>query len=118
MFPILTFVSLLIALAFSGKCDAANFICPDPRITEAAEAARVKSAIFWTGKPLPGNWYAPCPIQVVAANHSGGGMTQFRFDDGEVHSWSMKVEGQRAAILQDVIPHEVDHAVRASLVRH
>lgn len=109
---------LLVLLTLQEHCIAANFICSDHEITSAAEAARVKSAIFWTGKPLPGNWYAPCPIQVVAASHSGGGMTQFRFEDGEVHSWSMRIEGSKAVLLKDVIPHEVDHAVRASLVRH
>lgn len=104
--------------AVSVRTEAANFVCADQEILKAAEAARIDSALFWTGKRLPGDWYAPCPIRVVPAEHSGGGMTQFRFESGEVHGWSMTVEGSRSAIIRDVIPHEVDHAVRASLLRH
>lgn len=94
-----------------------NFTADDPEIRTAAEAARVASARFWTGEPLPGRWSRPCPVTVRLIDHAGGGRTSFVFRDGEVGGWSMHVEGRRTAILKDVIPHEVDHAVRASLVR-
>lgn len=97
---------------------AANFTCADPGILSAAETARIHSAVFWSGAPLPGDWSTPCPITVRAASHSGGGVTQFRFEHGEVFDWSMTIEGTRDSLLNDVLPHEVDHAVRASLVRH
>jgi hypothetical protein len=35
-----------------------------------------------------------------------------------VFGWTMQVTGTRPALLGDVIPHEVDHMVRATLVRH
>ena len=95
-----------------------NFVGHDRELIEVAEQARLTSAQFWTGQPLPGDWSFPCPITVRSASHSGGGTTQFRFENGEVHSWSMTIEGTRSALINDVIPHEVDHMVRASLIRH
>lgn len=108
---------------------AQNFTGSDPAILEAAETARIESAIFWTGHDLPGRWSSPCPIVIeprparreqqsdVSDHHSSSGRTTFQFEDGEVHGWRMFVSGSREAILVDVIPHEVDHMVRASLVR-
>ncbi|QDU38880.1 hypothetical protein Mal4_32120 [Maioricimonas rarisocia] len=96
---------------------AGNFECVDPAIRTAAEAARLRSARFWTGRDLPGRWAHPCPITVRLDRSTGGGMTRFTFAGGEVFGWSMLVCGTRQAILEDVIPHEVDHAVRASIVR-
>ncbi|QDT31010.1 thioredoxin family protein [Thalassoglobus polymorphus] len=109
---------LVFALLLSPSTLAENFTCADPAIAIAAEKARLESAIFWTGSPLPGDWFRPCPISVRNAQHSGGGVTRFRFENGEVFDWSMTLEGPHALLLRDVIPHEVDHAVRASLVRH
>ncbi len=109
---------LVFAFLLSRPILAENFTCADPAIVTAAENARLQSAIFWTGSPLPGDWFRPCPISVRDAQHSGGGATRFRFENGEVFDWSMSLEGPHALLLRDVIPHEVDHAVRASLVRH
>ncbi len=109
---------LIVVAILSRSVCAGNFVCSDLEIVAAAEQARLKSAIFWTGSPLQGDWYRPCPISVRDAQHSGGGATRFRFADGEVFDWSMTIEGPRELLLRDVIPHEVDHAVRASLVRH
>ena len=96
---------------------AGNFLCDDPQIEAAAEQARLRSALFWSGAPLPGEWSTPCPIAATAANHSGSGKTQFRLEQGEVFGWRMEIAGTRDGLLRNVIPHEVDHMVRASLVR-
>jgi hypothetical protein len=100
-----------------GAAPGPNFTDGDPELVAAAERARHDSAIFWTGEPLPGRWSSPCPVDWQPAAHSGGGQTRFRFDRGEVSGWRMQIAGRRDAVLADVIPHEVDHMVRASLVR-
>lgn len=89
----------------------------DEETTTVAENARWRSAMYWTGEPLPGNWARPCPISVRATDSAGGGTTRFYLDRGEVTGWSMAVEGRREAVVESVIPHEVDHMVRATLVR-
>ena len=103
----------LVHYVFAGQ----NFDCRDSEIRKNAERCRVRSAQFWSGEDLPGDWSRPCPITVSIQDHSGGGATHFLFDRGEVSGWHMQVEGRREAILEDVLPHEVDHMVRASLVR-
>lgn len=108
---------LLCWLIVSSTCHAANFTHPDPQVVATAEAARLNSARFWTGQPLPGDWSCPCPIQATLSNSPGSGSTRFTFANGEVFNWSMSVQGTRTAILADVIPHEVDHMVRATLAR-
>ncbi|MFV0446746.1 MAG: thioredoxin domain-containing protein [Planctomycetaceae bacterium] len=107
---------LLFSLASHVWADG-NFTGADPEVLTAAEQARVASAMFWTGHELPGRWTVPCPVNVQPAVHDGGGTTTFLFDRGEVSGWEMTVTGRRERILADVIPHEVDHMVRASLVR-
>jgi hypothetical protein len=96
---------------------AGNFVCSDPEIVRVAEQARIRSAEFWTGAPLPGNWSRPCPITVHRTDRPGSGSTTFSFENGEVFNWRMALSGDRESLLRDVIPHEVDHMVRASLVR-
>lgn len=108
---------LLFLLCRSATAQYDNFTCDDPALVAAAEQARVASALFWSGRALPGRWSRPCPITVQPAEHSGGGSTSFQFDRGEVSGWRMTIAGQREALLADVVPHEVDHMVRASLVR-
>lgn len=96
---------------------AQNFTSPDSDLCRAAESAREKSAIFWSGGPLPGDWYQPCPVEWQVRSGSGSGWTAFQIQNGEVSGWRMTLRGERDAVLRDVIPHEVDHAVRASLCR-
>ncbi len=96
---------------------AQNFTCDDAEIIARAEQARSESAIYWSGEELPGRWSAACPIVITPADHSGGGATTFQFAGGEVYGWRMQISGRREALLADVVPHEVDHMVRASLVR-
>lgn len=112
-------VSTLLWIIFSPlESQAGNFTSMDAEIVSAAEAARRNSALFWTGQPLPGDWSAPCPIFVHPTSQAGGGATRFRFENGEVFDWSMTITGSQKSLFSDVIPHEVDHTVRASLVRH
>lgn len=110
-------VALLTLTLITTSADAQNFICDDTEIVARAEQARRESAIYWSGEELPGRWSVACPITVTPANHAGGGATTFQFGGGEVYGWRMQISGRREALLNDVIPHEVDHMVRASLVR-
>ncbi|MEZ6066021.1 MAG: hypothetical protein R3B90_10005 [Planctomycetaceae bacterium] len=103
--------------AGSSALNTGNFAGSDHEIVAAAELARVRSARFWSSAELPGRWSTPCLIRVDSHSAGAGGKTQFVFDRGEVSGWSMTVQGPRAELLADVIPHEVDHMVRASLVR-
>lgn len=97
---------------------AGNFVCQQPELVPIAEQARTRSALFWSGSTLPGEWSRPCPISVVPTLPAGGGRTQFQFVQGEVFGWRMSVSGTAAELQSNIIPHEVDHMVRASLVRH
>lgn len=87
-----------------------------PEFIEAAERARIHSAEYWTGKRLP-NWADDCEIRWKQTSGSAGGAAHFSFIDGEVTGWSLDLQGPFNAVLRDVIPHEVDHMVRASIVR-
>lgn len=93
-----------------------NFTGHDPGLLVVAEQARLDSALYWTGEPLPGRWSQPCPI-TWTRGPAAGGATRFTFDRGEVSGWQMTLTGPRDDIVSDVLPHEVDHMVRASLVR-
>ncbi|MBX3442382.1 MAG: thioredoxin family protein [Planctomyces sp.] len=109
---------VLASVAAEGIAGGRNFVCDDPSLAAAAEAERVRSARFWSGRDLPGDWHRPCPIAVNAGEAaSGAGRTRFTIRDGEVYGWRMDVAGSRETLLRDVVPHEVDHMVRASLVR-
>ncbi|MFG0336046.1 MAG: hypothetical protein ACF8TS_22020 [Maioricimonas sp. JB049] len=114
---LLRLLPVLLLVPAANASATGNFDCADTAIRSSAEAARIRSARFWTARELPGRWARPCPITVRFDRSTGGGMTRFTFANGEVFGWSMHVCGTRQAILDDVIPHEVDHAVRASLVR-
>lgn len=96
---------------------AQNFVAAQSEYVQIAERSRLQSARFWTGQPLPGTWSAPCPIRVHRVNAQGVGRTTFTFENGEVFGWRMEVSGTDEELRRDVIPHEVDHAVRASLLR-
>lgn len=110
-FNALLIVTLLSTNVFAGV----NFTCSDNAIAAAAEDCRVASAMRWVGYILP-DWPQPCSIEVRDADHTGSGYTKFTFREGEATNFTMLVEGSRHIILEDVLPHEVDHAVRASIV--
>ncbi len=96
---------------------AQNFSAPESELRTAAEAARERSARFWSGCSLPGVWSCPCPVHWSTRSGPGSGLTCFRIQNGEVFGWQMTLKGDRDTVLRDVIPHEVDHTVRASLCR-
>ncbi len=96
---------------------AQNFSTNDSELHSTAEAARERSAKFWSGQSLPGNWFTPCPVHWSNRAGPGTGLTSFQIQNGEVYGWQMTLRGDRVTVLRDVIPHEVDHTVRASLCR-
>lgn len=112
--------SLVLLLVAPASVGAQNFDCRDADIRDLAEAERVRRAVYWTGRELPGHWSRRCPIVVEDAGRepvAASGRTTFTIAGGEVFQWRMSVRGRREELLRDVIPHEVDHMVRASLVR-
>lgn len=100
-----------------------NFIVEAPsaefakQVGEAAEYYRRELAIEWTGKPLPGNWKYPCPINVKVGDMGAGGATTFNFQGGEVYGWKMEITGSEQRILDSVLPHEINHTIFASHFR-
>ena len=106
---------VLCVLAPSACAAQGNFTSVHRRYVLAAEQARVDSAVLWTGRELP-RWSEPCHILVKRGALSGH--TRFVFDSGEVFGWRMTCVGRSPEEVVDaVIPHEVDHAVRASITR-
>lgn len=110
-------LSSVILVGSAHSAEPHNFTAPDAEFIRAAEIAREHSARFWSGEQLPGDWFAPCPIQWPQTTGPGSGWTSFQFQRGEVFGWQMTLRGERSQVLADVIPHEVDHAVRATLCR-
>jgi len=100
-----------------------NFVvtAPTPQLAkqvgQAAEYYRKQLATEWLGKPLPGNWSIPCPIQVTVGNMGARGETRFNFQNGEVYGWKMEIYGTEERILDSVLPHEVNHTIFASYFR-
>jgi len=107
-------VLLFAIVLISSVAQSANF-SGDPQFVAAAEKARVTSARFWTGKTLK-DWKEPCPI--TWANEKSSGATRFRYENGKAYGFGMMVGGTREEAIADVIPHEVDHAVRATIIGH
>jgi len=109
----------MIVPAFGGE----NFIAQGEGVRaeylKAAEAARVNIAVYWMGSPLRGDWYKPIPLRVGSEGTGipASGSTTMKFDKGEVYGWTMRVSGSRTAIIQSVIPHEVQHTIIASITR-
>jgi hypothetical protein len=100
-----------------SNCFGQNFTCSDSYFRQVAEKARVDSAVYWTGQSLR-RWQQPCPIVYrLTTNASDGGKTKFSFANGHVYGWSMEVSGRDRQEIANVIRHEVDHAVRATIVR-
>lgn len=121
------FVTFGLLLLYSSVVSAveystANFVASADDSVVAAQAAQIAEmkrdelAVLWFGKQFP-RWSAKCPIQIKIDDSSGSGATMFRFDNGEVFDWNMQVKGTRHAVLNDVIPHEVNHTVFATHYR-
>lgn len=112
---------LLVSAVFSigAGFRTPNFVVTAPtadlakQVGQAAEIYRKELAIAWTGKPLPGNWSSPCPIDVKVGNMGAGGATTFNFQNGEVYGWKMEIFGSEERILDSVLPHEINHTIFA-----
>lgn len=99
---------------FASACHAQNFT-GDPELVAAAEEARVRSAVFWTGKELK-PWKTPCPITWErGSNSSSSGSSSHRYESSGTES-SIKLYGPRELSLTDGLTHEVDHVVRHYII--
>src|SRR5690606_19789169 len=81
---------------------------------QQAEHCRKTLAIEWLGSEIPA-WRKACTVELVPADHSGGGSTFYGFDvSGRAFDLEGKWSGPEDRLLQDVIPHEVLHTILAS----
>ncbi len=83
------------------------------RVAMTAEAYRTRLAKLWLGRELP-KWRRKCPIRIRVGTIGAGGATTFRFVNGGVYDWKMRVQGSLERVLDSVIPHEVNHTIFAS----
>lgn len=86
------------------------------QVAEYAEYYRQLKAVEWLGHELP-LWERPCTIEVKVTTGGAGGATSFAFDQGQILSQQMSVEGSLERILSSVLPHEVTHTVFAARFR-
>lgn len=112
-------VALLVQCqAFAQQATTANFHVTDSpfaqELADAAEDYRSRIATYWFGQPMP-KWAGACKLRSVASKSSG--QTNFVFTGGEVIGWDMIVRGTQQEVLEDVLPHEVQHTVFASHFR-
>ncbi|MCI0460569.1 MAG: sigma-70 family RNA polymerase sigma factor [Gemmataceae bacterium] len=96
----------------------ANFVVTAPtskaaeQVGRMAERDRKAIALLWLGNELPA-WPEPCPVEVQLAGRESSSATTFQFRDGAVAQQSMTLRGSLEHILDDLLPHEVTHAVLA-----
>ena len=118
----LVFSLLLVRAAAGASFATPNFVAhaDDSKVAEqvarTAEYFRKVLAQEWTGEELP-QWATPCPIQVTVGTMGASGSTTFTFENGQVHSWDMRVRGSLERVLDSVVPHEVCHTIFASKFR-
>jgi len=110
-------------MSLGASHQTTNFIVEAPTVMIArqvgavAEASREELAVLWFGHKLP-RWSTACQVTVVVGARLGaGGSTRFRFDNGHVFGWQMRVQGSLERILDSVIPHEVNHTILACYFR-
>lgn len=110
----LTRIIVILALSVCTTCHAQNFV-GDPELVAAAEEARVRSAVFWTGRELR-DWDKPCPISWTRGEHSSdSGSSTHNYNRGEAKS-VIEISGPREKAMENALPHEVDHVVRHSII--
>lgn len=124
--PRMTGVLLLfVATTFdaeSAEFATANFVVVAQKADVArqvglrAEYFRRSKAIEWLGTEIP-TWGQPCTVQVRLTQGGAGGATSFAFDNGQILSQRMTVEGSLERILNSVLPHEITHTVFAAKFR-
>jgi len=83
-------------------------------LIEPAEKAKTVSEQFWIGQSY--NWSIPCKIKWEGSTN-GAGYTRFELHNGQVYNLGISVSGPKELVIKDVLPHEVDHAVRAVICR-
>ena len=113
---------LLSFLSMGASYRTQNFIisAPNPQIAQQvgqyAEFYRKQKALEWLGREM-NPWPEPCPVKVLISLNGAGGATSFAFDQGQVLSQEMQVEGPLDRILVSVLPHEITHTVFAYYFR-
>jgi hypothetical protein len=117
---LLVFAAALSSLGASYRTQ--NFLveAPTPQIAQQiaqdAEYYRREKAIQWLGTEMP-PWPRPCPLRVVLSMNGSGGATTFSYDQGQVLSQEMQIEGTLDRLRASVLPHEVTHTVFAYAFR-
>jgi hypothetical protein len=106
------------SLLFGATHTTQNFAveAPTPEIArqvgQYAEQYRKEKAQLWLGREMP-PWGQRCPIRVTVTMGGAGGATSFAFDNGQILSQHMHIEGSLERLLNSVLPHEVTHTVFA-----
>ncbi len=117
---LLVFAAALSSLGASYRTQ--NFLVEAPtaqiaqQIGQDAEFYRREKAIQWLGTEMP-PWPRPCPLRVVLSMNGSGGATTFSYDQGQVLSQEMQIEGTLERLRASVLPHEVTHTVFAYAFR-
>jgi hypothetical protein len=99
-----------------------NFVveAPTPQIAQQvgqlAEYYRKEKAMLWLGHEMP-SWPHRCPVHVRVTMNGPSGATRFAFDQGQILSRDMQIEGSLDRLLASVLPHEVTHTVFAEYFR-
>lgn len=102
--------TILVFSLLCNLCLAENFVGPQ-EFTTLAEKCRVTCASFW-GYQMP-NWSQPC-VMIYTPQYFDGGNTTFVKVNNTTTNFKMEIGRDYEA----VIPHEVDHAVRHSIITH
>jgi RNA polymerase sigma factor (sigma-70 family) len=103
----------------------ANFVVSAPTAVMAralaaeAEYQRRAQALKWLGKELPA-WQRPCVVRFTPGVGGSGGASTFAFDkdaDGKrvLKTAAMEIRGDFLTALNNTLPHEVTHAVLATV---
>jgi hypothetical protein len=113
---LLVLAGALLSLGASYRTQ--NFVVEAPtpgiaqQIGQYAEHYRREKAIQWLGQEMR-PWGQPCPLRVTVTMNGAGGATSFAFDNGQILSQDMHIEGSLDRLLVSVLPHEVTHTVFA-----
>jgi hypothetical protein len=119
--PFVYVLAALLALPctlFGATHTTQNFVVEAPtadiarQVGEHAEKYRKEKAVLWLGREMPA-WGQRCPIKVTVTMGGAGGATSFAFDNGQILSQQMHIEGSLERLLNSVLPHEVTHTVFA-----
>lgn len=84
------------------------------QVATEAESVRLALARKWYGQKLP-DWNRCCRIHVRADHHRPGGATTVRYIGETATTMRITLTGPLDEILESVLPHEMTHAVLASV---